>query len=235
MKVTYKPLDELNNLDQKKSKKSSNFNEMLDKHLEQTRSQSLIAQNSRVGENTKDTNNLDLSANLDSLKDLDLEYHTKGSKKLTLAENFSKKHDSKLEARIEKYQHLIEEKAKKYHLDPVLLAGLIRQESNFNPYAVSHCGAMGLGQLMPETARYLGVKDPFNAAQNLDGAAKYLREQLDTFGGSVDKALAAYNAGPGAVQKYGGIPPYKETQNYVKAIRSHRAQIAGLDMFKTRL
>jgi soluble lytic murein transglycosylase-like protein len=76
------------------------------------------------------------------------------------------------------------------------------------------------------------VKDPFNAAQNLDGAAKYLREQLDTFGGNVDKALAAYNAGPGAVQKYGGIPPYKETQNYVKAIRSHRVQIAGLNVFK---
>lgn len=233
MKVTYKPLDEFNDLDAKKSKKSSNFNEMLDKHLEQVRSQSLIAQDSDFGKNSK--NNLDLSTNLDSLKDLDPEYHAKGSKKLTLAENFSKNHDAKLTTRIEKYQHLIEEKAKKYNLDPVLLAGLIRQESNFNPYAVSHCGAMGLGQLMPETARYLGVKDPFNAAQNLDGAAKYLREQLDTFGGSVDKALAAYNAGPGAVQKYGGIPPYQETQNYVKAIRSHRTQIAGLDVFKTRL
>jgi soluble lytic murein transglycosylase-like protein len=232
MKVTYKPLDELNHLDTKKSKKSSNFNGMLDKHLEQTRSQSLVVDASRVGGNTKDNRNLDLSANLDSLKNLDPEYHAKGSKKLTLAENFSKNHDAKLETRIEKYQHLIEEKAKKYHLDPTLLAGLIRQESNFNPYAVSHCGAMGLGQIMPETARYLGVKDPFNAAQNLDGAAKYLREQLDTFGGNVDKALAAYNAGPGAVQKYGGIPPYKETQNYVKAIRSHRVQIAGLNVFK---
>lgn len=232
MKVTYKPLDELNALDSKKSKKSSHFNMMLDQHLEKVRSQSLVADASRVGKNTND--NLDLSTNLDSLKDLDPEYHAKGSKKLTLAENFSKNHDAKLETRIEKYQHLIEEKAKKYNLDPTLLAGLIRQESNFNPYAVSHCGAMGLGQLMPETARYLGVKDPFNAAQNLDGAAKYLREQLDTFGGSVDKALAAYNAGPGAVQKYGGIPPYKETQNYVRAIRSHRTQISGLEIFEKK-
>jgi len=152
-----------------------------------------------------------------------------------LAATFSARNESKLDTRIKKYQHIIEAKAKKYDLDPKLLAGLIRQESNFNPYAVSHCGAMGLGQLMPETARYLGVVDPFNAAQNLEGAAKYLKEQLKTFGGNVDKALAAYNAGPGAVKRYGGIPPYSETRNYVRAIRSHVKQITKLDVFSTEV
>jgi len=139
-----------------------------------------------------------------------------------------------LNKRLNKYKHLIETKAKKYGLDPNLLAGLIRQESNFNPYAVSYAGAMGLGQLMPETARYLGVKDPFNASQNLDAAAKYLKEQLDTFGGNVNKGLAAYNAGPGAVKRFRGIPPYRETRNYVRAIRSHRSTIAKMDVFKTK-
>ena len=126
-----------------------------------------------------------------------------------------------MQKRIEKFKPLIVAKAKKYNLDPNLLAGLIKQESNFNPYAVSHCGAMGLGQLMPETARGLGVVDPFNASQNLEGAAKYLRQMLDTFGGNKTKALAAYNAGPGAVRRHGGVPPYKETQNYVRAVASH--------------
>jgi len=77
--------------------------------------------------------------------------------------------------------------------------------------------------------------DPFNAAQNLEGAAKYLKEQLKTFGGNVDKALAAYNAGPGAVKRYGGIPPYSETRNYVRAIRSHVKQITKLDVFSTEV
>ncbi|MBF0104772.1 MAG: lytic transglycosylase domain-containing protein [Deltaproteobacteria bacterium] len=168
-----------------------------------------------------------------TLKDIDSEYYDKGIKKKTLAESFSSRNGADLEKRITKYKHLVEAKAKKYGLDPNLLAGLIRQESNFNPYAVSHCGAMGLGQIMPETARYLGVKDPFNAAQNLDASAKYLKEQLDNFGGDVNKALAAYNAGPGAVKKYGGIPPFTETQNYVRAIRSHRSQIAALSIFSS--
>ena len=129
---------------------------------------------------------------------------------------------------------MIIEKSKKYDLDPNLLAGLLKQESNFNPYAVSHCGAMGLGQLMPETARSLGVTDPFNAAQNIDGAAKYLSQQLKTFGGNKEKALAAYNAGPGAVKKYGGIPPYRETQNYVASIKSHVNQISKADFFSDK-
>jgi len=94
---------------------------------------------------------------------------------------------------------------------------MIHRESNFNPLAVSRAGAKGLGQLMPATARDLGVCDVFSAQQNLDGAARYLTKMLDRFG-SAELALAAYNAGPDAVLKYGGIPPYKETQQYVSDI-----------------
>jgi soluble lytic murein transglycosylase-like protein len=168
--------------------------------------------------------------NLEMFVDKD-PFYQKGVKNKTLSETYSSRVGSSTDERLGKIKHLIESKAQKYNLDPNLLAGLVKQESNFNPYAVSWCGAMGLGQLMPETARALGVKDPFNAAQNLDGAAKYLRQMMDSFGGNVDKALAAYNAGPGAVIKHGGVPPFSETQNYVKVIKGNRASIAKADYF----
>jgi soluble lytic murein transglycosylase-like protein len=113
--------------------------------------------------------------------------------------------------------------AKKYGLDPALLAGLVKQESGFNPNAGSPAGARGLTQLMPGTAAGLGVTNVLDPAQSLDGGAKYLRQQLDAFGGDVARALAAYNAGPGAVQRYGGVPPYAETQNYVRAVQANAA------------
>ncbi|APO77144.1 lytic transglycosylase-like protein (plasmid) [Rhizobium etli 8C-3] len=98
-----------------------------------------------------------------------------------------------------------------------LFTAMIHRESNFNPNAVSPVGAQGLGQLMPGTARELGVENAFSASENLDGAARYLTSMLDKFG-SAELALAAYNAGPGAVQKYGGVPPYRETQQYIADI-----------------
>ena len=113
--------------------------------------------------------------------------------------------------------------AKKYGLDPALLAGLVKQESGFNPNAGSPAGARGLTQLMPGTAAGLGVTNVLDPAQSLDGGAKYLKAQLDAFGGDVARALAAYNAGPGAVQRYGGVPPYAETQNYVRAVQANAA------------
>ncbi len=122
------------------------------------------------------------------------------------------------------FKSQIDAAASKYNLDPALLAGLIKQESGFDPNATSGAGAQGLTQLMPGTAAALGVSNPLDPAQSIDAGAHYLREQLDTFGGDERKALAAYNAGPGAVQQYGGVPPYAETQNYVQSVMSFANQ-----------
>lgn len=110
--------------------------------------------------------------------------------------------------------------AERNGVDPMLYVHLIQQESAFKPGAGSPAGAQGLAQLMPATARDLGVSDPFDPMQSLEGGAKYLKQQLDRFNGDPIKALAAYNAGPGAVEKYGGVPPYEETQRYVDRIVS---------------
>jgi soluble lytic murein transglycosylase-like protein len=115
----------------------------------------------------------------------------------------------------------IDAAAQRNGIDPALLRGLIRQESNFDPTARSSAGAIGLTQLMPATAAGLGVANPADPVQNIEGGAKYLRQQLDRFGGDVSKALAAYNAGPGAVQRYGGVPPYAETQAYVQRVTAY--------------
>ncbi len=119
------------------------------------------------------------------------------------------------------YASLIDGAAARHGLDPALLRGLVRQESGFDASAVSHAGARGLTQLMPGTAAALGVTDPTDPAQALDGGARYLRELLDRFGGDTSKALAGYNAGPGAVQRYGGIPPYAETRAYVTNVLAY--------------
>jgi soluble lytic murein transglycosylase-like protein len=113
--------------------------------------------------------------------------------------------------------------AQRNGLDPALLAGLIKQESGFNANARSGAGAQGLTQLMPSTAAGLGVSNPLDPGQAIEGGAKYLKQQLDRFGGDVARALAAYNAGPGAVQRFGGVPPYAETQNYVRAVQANAA------------
>ncbi|MGI9951903.1 lytic transglycosylase domain-containing protein [Moorellaceae bacterium AZ2] len=119
-------------------------------------------------------------------------------------------------------QHLkkpLEDVASRYQLPLGLLQAVVKVESNFNPLAVSPSGALGLMQLMPETARALGVKNPFDPRENLEAGARYLRQMLDFFKGRVDLALAAYNAGPGAVLRFGGIPPYRETQEYVRKVK----------------
>jgi soluble lytic murein transglycosylase-like protein len=110
--------------------------------------------------------------------------------------------------------------AERNGLDPALLAGLIKQESGFKPDARSGAGAQGLTQLMPGTAAGLGVSDPLDPVQSIEAGASYLKQQLDRFGGDVARALAAYNAGPGAVQKYNGVPPYRETRDYVRIVRA---------------
>lgn len=123
---------------------------------------------------------------------------------------------------------LIAEAAQTHGIDPRLVAAVARRESAFNPRAVSPVGACGVMQLMPATARFLGVSDVFDPRQNIFGGARYLRTLLDTFEGDLDLALAAYNAGPGAVEKYNGIPPYRETRAYVAAVRaSYERSLTG--------
>ena len=121
----------------------------------------------------------------------------------------------------EKYRAEIAKAAQTYNIPEKLIASVMKQESNFNPTAVSSAGASGLMQLMPSTARYLGINDRFDPEQNIMGGAKYLRQMLDQFGNDMSTALAAYNAGPGNVKKYDGIPPFKETQNYVKNVLNY--------------
>jgi soluble lytic murein transglycosylase-like protein len=114
-------------------------------------------------------------------------------------------------------QH-IQVAAARYGINSQLVDAVAWQESRYNPRARSSAGAIGVMQLMPGTARQLGVRNPHDVQQNVTGGTAYLREQLERFGNNVPLALAAYNAGPGAVMKYGGIPPYRETQDYVRKI-----------------
>jgi soluble lytic murein transglycosylase-like protein len=131
---------------------------------------------------------------------------------------------------VKKYGAMIAAAEKKYGIPPGLLFGLIRQESKFNATIGSSAGAKGLGQLMPETAKSLGVTDVNDPAQNIEGSAKYLAQRLKDFNGDVTLALAAYNAGIGNVKKHGGVPPFKQTQHYVKVVQENQKlfQNAGI-------
>jgi soluble lytic murein transglycosylase-like protein len=121
------------------------------------------------------------------------------------------------------YAPLIEQAATRYGLNPAILSGLIQQESGFDPSARSSAGALGLTQLMPSTAASHGVAEPLDPAQSIEGGAHYLSRLMQQFGGNTADALAAYNAGPGAVQQYGGVPPYSETQQYVTKVLGYAA------------
>ena len=141
------------------------------------------------------------STQMDRVDEEEVETPTRETKRLSFNSNIST-------------EDMIEAAAEKYDVDSRLVKAIAIAESNMNQDDISDAGAIGVMQLMPETAAGLGV-DPYDEQQNIEGGAKYIKQMLNTFGGNVKKAVAAYNAGPGAVQKYGGIPPYSETQHYV--------------------
>ena len=123
---------------------------------------------------------------------------------------------------------LVAQNASAWQVDPALLKAVIANESAFDAHATSTVGAQGLMQLMPETAAAMGVRDAYDPVQNVAGGARYLRGLLDRFGGNERLAVAAYNAGPGAVEKYGDVPPYAETQTYVNNV------LASFDQYRNR-
>ncbi len=135
--------------------------------------------------------------------------------------------DSKLATRAADYQEIINQYAKEFRLDSKLVKAVIRNESCFDKSAISPAGAEGLMQLMPATARSLGVTDSFQPHQNLRGGIQYLSELVNRYNNNLALALAAYNAGPGAVSKYDGVPPYPETQKYIERVmKSYRSYLS---------
>ena len=131
---------------------------------------------------------------------------------------------AQLDARGKKLDSVIAVAAEKYSLDPALIKAVARAESCFDPLAVSRVGAKGLMQLMPPTAQELGVRRIFDTQENMMGGAKYLAQMLKRYSNDTNLALAAYNAGPGNVDQYNGIPPFAETKRYIKQVKGHRAR-----------
>jgi soluble lytic murein transglycosylase-like protein len=150
------------------------------------------------------------------------QYLDGGESVVTLPPAVSRKSQTTGEESVQgKFAAIIEEAARKYNVDPRLIQAVIRAESNFNPKATSSAGAMGLMQLMPATAASLGVTDPYDPKENIFGGTKFLSRLLQKYKHDLSLALAAYNAGPGAVDRYGGIPPYTQTQVYVQKVMQY--------------
>ncbi|MFT8322353.1 MAG: lytic transglycosylase domain-containing protein [Bacillus sp. (in: firmicutes)] len=165
-----------------------------------------------------------LSANDSSLTNT-LKNTTLGSSALAPGNNINSlaqlpKSLTKLNTSTTNFQAIIQEAAEKYHVPEKLISSVIKVESNYNPNATSYAGASGLMQLMPQTAKSLGVTNVYSPEENIMGGTKYLKQLLTKYDDNIELALAAYNAGPGNVDKYGGLPPFKETQNYVAKVKN---------------
>ncbi len=133
--------------------------------------------------------------------------------------NYMKFSSERLNELMPEIENAVQAASQRFNIDPMLVMAVIKNESSFQPNAVSKAGAQGLMQLMPGTSKMLGVTNPFNITQNINGGTQYLSEQLKAYDNNLDFALAAYNAGPGSVNKYNGVPPYAETQSYVKKVK----------------
>jgi len=141
--------------------------------------------------------------------------------------NSSFMHGNNAVLKLGKYKDLILDCSKKYNVPAGLIHSLISVESNYNPFAVSSKGAVGLMQLMPETAKHYGVKNPYDPGENIEGGVKYLKDLIKKFNGETNLVLAAYNAGVEAIKKYNGVPPFPETQRFIRKVRNiyHRSTI----------
>lgn len=135
--------------------------------------------------------------------------------------NFYRKEQGPSASSVHSYSEIIQRHSNVYRLEEALIKAVIKVESDYDPATISSKGAQGLMQLIPETARDLRVVNAFDPNENIRGGSQYLRQMLDRFNGDLELALAAYNAGPGTVQRYGGIPPYNETQNYIKRVKHY--------------
>ena len=180
----------------------NNFNEMLAEKMQKD----VFNHNN----NTKEIHPLLTTSITD--KDIEIE-ETK-----SIAKNNSNSNSNNIMTRIE---NAVDSASKQYKLSKDLINSVIKQESNFNPHSRSNAGAMGLMQLMPNTAKELGINNPFSIEENINGGTKYLKMMLEKYNGNLDHALAAYNAGPNRVDYAGGIPNIQETQNYVKKIKNN--------------